>query len=328
MARSPSQAVFRRPAELLAKQYSDCMSSRTRLALLRIGPAAAVLLATAVPVQASPPPARYVALGDSYSSLPADATAGDSQQERSCGRSTRNYPKLVAAALGIPPESLRDNTCGGADTGDAFASQHAGSAKTGYYDAAPQLTGIVPTTSLVTISLGGNDGDLYSSILESCVPAPRSTAVRCTADQRTRPARLSDGAVASRLQRITAANERIIRAVRARSPRARIVLVGYPAVFAGDRTCAAIAPFRAQSIPWMRSVITERLNRAVQRAAVAEGAEYIDMEPASQGHELCSARPWINGTTELPRAAAMHPFPEEGEAVAAAILDQREVSVR
>lgn len=284
---------------------------------------AAVLATTAAigagTAQAAPAAPVYVALGDSYSSLPADATVGPTQQELSCGRSTGNYPKLVAASLGLAPNALRDNTCGGAKTQDAFTSQRAGSADTGYYNAAPQLDGITSATRLVTISLGGNDGDLYSSILESCAVGPTSAAARCTADQRTRPARLSDDAVSSRLARITAANERIIRAVRERSPGARILVVGYPSVFAGDRTCAAIAPFRSVSIPWMRSVLTERLNRAVHRAAVTERAEYIDMEPASKGHELCSAQPWINGVEEVPRAAGMHPFPEEGRAVAAAV---------
>lgn len=297
------------------------MSMRARRSLSLLGAAAlATTVAVGVaPAQAAPAASVYVALGDSYSSLPADATVGPTQQERSCGRSTRNYPKLVAAALRLAPNALRDNTCGGAKTQDAFTGQRAGSAETGYYRAAPQLDGITPATRLVTISLGGNDGDLYSSILESCAVSPLSAAARCTEDQRTRPARLSDDAVTSRLAQITASNERIIRAVRERSPRARILVVGYPSVFAGDRTCGAIAPFRSVSIPWMRSILTERLNRAVQRAAVTERAEYIDMEPASRGHELCSAQPWINGVDNDPRAAEMHPFPEQGEAVATAV---------
>ncbi|WP_343930675.1 SGNH/GDSL hydrolase family protein [Tsukamurella strandjordii] len=294
---------------------------RVRTSLLGLGAAVAAACAAglAVPANAAPPPPVYVALGDSYSSLPADATVGGSQQERSCGRSVRNYPKLVSDALGIPREQLRDNTCGGADTDDAFASQRAGDAKTGYYDAPAQLDGIVPQTRLVTVSLGGNDGSLYSTILRACASVPHAAAPRCTFDQASRPAELSDGAIDDRLARITAANQRIIRAVRDRSPQARILLVGYPAVFAADRTCGAIAPFHSASIGWMRSILTERLNRAVQRTAITERVEYIDMEPASRGHEVCSTRPWINGVTDVPRAAGMHPFPAEGEAVAAAV---------
>ncbi|KXP03069.1 SGNH/GDSL hydrolase family protein [Tsukamurella pseudospumae] len=297
------------------------MSMRTRPSLSLLD--AAVLVTTAVlgaaPAAAAPPAPAYVALGDSYSSLPADATVGTSQQERSCGRSTQNYPKLVAASLGLAPNALRDNTCGGAKTDDAFTRQRAGSPKLGYYSAAPQLTGIGAETKLVTISLGGNDGDLFANILEACAAPSASKTVRCTADERTRPARLSDGAVTARLARITAANERIVRAVRERAPRARILVVGYPSVLDGDRSCAAIRFFRTASIPWMRSILTERLNRAVRQAAASTQAEYIDMEPASKGHELCSARPWINGVDDDPRAAEMHPFPEEGRAVAAAI---------
>ncbi len=281
--------------------------------------AAALALGVASPAHARPAAPAYVALGDSYSSLPADATAGPSQEERSCGRSTRNYPKLVADALGLPRTSLRDNTCGGADSGDAFAVQRAGSAKLGHFDAPPQLSGIGAETRLVTISLGGNDGDLYSNILEACAKRPGTRAAPCTSDGASRPAHLSDGAVSAVLQRITAADARIVRAVRARAPRARIMLVGYPVLFEPGRSCGAISAYAPASVDWMRSVLTERLNRAVHRAAQRAGAEFVDMEPASRGHEVCGARPWINGLTETPRAAAMHPFPEEGVAVAAEI---------
>ena len=118
------------------------MRARPSLSLLGAAVLATTAVVGAAPAHAAPAAPTYVALGDSYSSLPADATVGASQQERACGRSTHTYPKLVAASLGLAPDALRDNTCGGAKTRDAFASQHAGSAKTGYYDAAPQLDGI------------------------------------------------------------------------------------------------------------------------------------------------------------------------------------------
>ncbi|GAB3133994.1 SGNH/GDSL hydrolase family protein [Tsukamurella serpentis] len=303
------------------------MTSRSRSVLVRAGAVAAASAAVLAggtvaggPSGADLVSPAYVALGDSYSSLPAAATVGGTQQERSCGRSTGNYPKLVAGALGLDRARLRDNTCGGAKTADAFVGQRAGSAKTGFYAAPPQLEGITASTSLVTVSLGGNDGDLYSGILQACAGAPGARTVRCTADQRTRPAALSDDAVTALLSRITADNQRIVRAVRERSPRARILLVGYPVMFDGDRSCGPIAPYRAESVRWIRSVLTQRLNRAMRQAAVAERAEFIDMEPASAGRGLCSSQPWINGVDKDPRAAELHPFPEEGRAVAATII--------
>src|SRR4051794_18284625 len=119
--------------------------------------AAAVVTGVAVAPAASAgtAPLDYVALGDSYSAasgvLPPDPSAAPQ-----CLRSTRNYPHDIAAATGA---TLTDVTCGGADTGDYAGSQYQG--------VPPQLDALHPGTQLVTMTIGGNDSNVFiSSILE------------------------------------------------------------------------------------------------------------------------------------------------------------------
>src|SRR3954454_24828224 len=116
---------------------------------------AAGVVAAAPSSQAATTGQRYVAMGDSYSAasgvLPPDPTAAPQ-----CLRSTRNYPHVIAAATGA---QLTDVTCGGADTGDYAGSQYPG--------VAPQLDALHPGPQLVTMTIGGNDSNVFiSSILE------------------------------------------------------------------------------------------------------------------------------------------------------------------
>ncbi len=51
-----------------------------------------------------------------------------------------------------------------------------------------------------------------------------------------------------------------------------------------------------------------------------EFQRYVDVWSASQGHDVCSADPWINGQfTDPIRAAGFHPFANEQLAVAGLI---------
>ncbi|MFF9078629.1 SGNH/GDSL hydrolase family protein [Streptomyces rubiginosohelvolus] len=91
---------------------------RPTTAAVAVASAAVLLAGTAATASAAPAPVRtdggapvrYVALGDSFSSGPGIPD----QTDEACGRSSRNYPTLVAASLGAA--SFTDATCAGADT--------------------------------------------------------------------------------------------------------------------------------------------------------------------------------------------------------------------
>lgn len=99
----------------------------------------------------------YVALGDSYSS---GVGAGSYiSSSGSCDRSTKAYPYLWNAAHS--PSSFAFTACSGARTDDVLANQ-----------LAPLNSG----TSLVSISIGGNDAG-FSDVMTTCVLQSDSTCV-------------------------------------------------------------------------------------------------------------------------------------------------------
>ena len=115
-------------------------------------------LAMLAPAAASAQSAvRYVALGDSYSSgVGARSYIGSSG---SCDQSTRAYPALWDAVS--QPASYVSEACPGATTATVLSSQ---------------LSALSAATTLVSITVGGNDVG-FSSVMETCVLLPTSSCV-------------------------------------------------------------------------------------------------------------------------------------------------------
>ena len=86
--------------------------------LALLGVAAALVFA--LPAAAGASTVNYVSIGDSYTSGPGVLPYEESEQAENCGRSTKNYPHLAAAALKL---TLTDVSCGGATTSDETESQ-------------------------------------------------------------------------------------------------------------------------------------------------------------------------------------------------------------
>lgn len=267
---------------------------------------AGAALATTAPAQAADADFRYVALGDSYTAaplVPEVIPAGG------CFRSTQNYPHLIAAALGVT--DFADVSCSGADTPDMWASQLAG--------IPPQLDAVTADTDLVTVSIGGNDFSIFGTLVAYC---PTLRASDPTGDP-CRDAMRADGrdrllaAVHETRDRIVA----VLEEVRRRAPQARIVVVGYPQIAPRDGTCPDRLPLADGDVAYAVQV-NQRLTQALRQAAARTGADYVDVWRASQGHDVCSADPWINGQYFSPVAAPYHPFASEQAAVAQLVLDE------
>src|SRR5690242_9534331 len=125
--------------------------------LILIACAAFALGGVAAPVAtATVTPLRYVALGDSYSAasgvLPPDLTAPPE-----CLRSELNYPKVIARQIAA---QLTDVTCGAAQTSHFFTSQ--------YSNVPPQLDALSSQTQLVTMTIGGNDSNVFIDAIVDC----------------------------------------------------------------------------------------------------------------------------------------------------------------
>jgi hypothetical protein len=205
---------------------------------------------------------------------------------------------------------LRDVSCSGADTADLAGRQSLGFGSSVDH-ARPQLDAIRPGTDLVTVGIGGNDEQLFQTLVRSCTSVADQPGSPCTELLGS----TYDSVFPEIGRRVTA----VLRAVHRRAPHAVVVLVGYPRLVDAAASCPRM-PLAEGDLPLVAH-LEARLDHTLARSARAAGAEFADMRPVSRGHEICSADPWVNGrTTAEGRAAAYHPFAEGQQAVADRVL--------
>ena len=244
---------------------------------------------------------RYAALGDSYSAAPfvpqTDLAGG-------CFRSSGNYPSLVAEDLGIT--DVDDVTCSGADTDDVRGRQ---SVAAGRGTVPPQIRAVTADTDLVTVGIGGNDENLFATLVHQCttVPPGGSPCLSLVGPAGAEPS----GVIRRTAQRVVG----VLDLVHRKAPDAQVVLVGYPRLVDADRACGKI-PIDAAELSGVED-FEQELRDALAGAAEKGDAEFVDMYALSEGHAICSDDPWVNGrTTDESRALAYHPFAVEQQVVA------------
>lgn len=263
------------------------------------------------PAQASPPSgfSRYVALGDSYTAAPLVPLP--ELLSLGCARSYNNYPKMLASALKV--RRFVDASCSGADTTHMTRPQ-----STFLGVARPQFAALTRDTDLVTVGIGGNDFGVFGDIIDTC-PRLRTrdpAGAPCKTHFTANGVDTLKARIAQTGQRVAA----VVRGIRQRSPKATILLIGYPKIAPERGTCPAILPFADGDYRYLYSVEQE-LNRVIQAAAAATGAGYVDTFGPSTGHDACApdGQAWIQGKdTNLLRALSYHPR-YEGQAGVAAL---------
>jgi lysophospholipase L1-like esterase len=255
----------------------------TLCALLAVGAQAAL---------AKPSPTPYVALGDSYSAasgvLPPDPAA-----PTQCVRSLLNYPHVIASRIST---QLTDVTCGGAQTKDYFTSQ--------YQRVPPQLDALTKGTRLVTMTIGGNDGNVFVDTIIDCGSAGLSTQGQGS------PCKDRYGSSFDDTIRNTTypALVNALTAVHAKAPRAKVAILGYPWVMPPSGGCYPIMPVAVGDVPYVRD-IQATLNDAVSRAAAATGTTYVDFSAVSEGHDACQpiGVRWIEPAVAGTNPVIVHP---------------------
>lgn len=266
---------MRRPTVALA-----ALASATTLALGVAAPALAASgsVTAGVPRVAAGP---YVALGDSFSAgagiLPLSPTA-----DPQCSQAAVNYPHLIAQRTG---RALTDVTCSGADTTDFTQSQHPG--------VAPQLDAVTADARLVTIGIGGNDSSVFTSIIQQCTAAGLQTAGQGSPCKDTYGSSWADTIRTTTYPAVRAA----IAAAKARAPKARIVVPGYPQILPPTVGCYATMPIASGDVPYVNG-IEQVLNAALEQAAKDNGATFVDMWTPSAGRDACQL-PWVRWVEPL-----------------------------
>ncbi|MGV9994871.1 SGNH/GDSL hydrolase family protein [Streptomyces sp. NPDC003374] len=268
----------------------------------------ALLAVSATPAAAhGPGPGRatdYVSLGDSYTSGPGIPR----QVDAGCARSDRNYPSLVAAQRGV--STFKDVSCGGATTAEMWKPQGANDA---------QLNALGRGTDLVTVQIGGNDIG-FGSIISTCA----RLGSQQPAGDPCRQYYTSSGvdrlmlAVAQTAPKV----DRVLRAVHARAPHARVLVVGYPDLLPDDGSgCFPSVPFASGDFPYLRDT-GKRLNLMLRLVAGWNHAEYVDTYRPTVGHDMCKAPAdrWIEPLQPAAPAAPAHPNAAGEQAMARAVL--------
>jgi len=255
----------------------------------------AVVLALALTAQAAQgagSPLRYVALGDSYSAA-SGVLPPDSSAPVECLRSIRNYPHVIAGSTGA---QLTDVTCGAAETNDFFESQYPG--------VPPQLDAVRSDTQLVTMTIGGNDSGVFIETVLSC------GALGVLSLGQGSPCKDRYGSSFEDTIRTTTypALVRSLQAVRARAPRARVAILGYPWIMPASGGCFDKMPIAGGDVPYVRG-IQATLNDAVRRAATATGATYVNLNTVSNGHDACQpiGVRWVEPVLQGTNPVIVHP---------------------
>ncbi|MET0930772.1 MAG: SGNH/GDSL hydrolase family protein [Aeromicrobium sp.] len=231
---------------------------------------------------------HYVALGDSFTAGPdifqLDARSG------ACARSTRNYPHLIAEK--IDAASFVDVSCSGATSDNVLAAAPIGEGE----PIPAQLDAVEKDTTLVTVGIGGNDDDLFSTLASACTA--QGTACEDYLKDKL------PGVLGKTRTRVAS----VLSAVEARAPKAEVILVGYLSVSPPASGCEALGGDALDT----RGVSAgeKSIDAMMQAAATDAGATYVSMNTVATGHDACAgSAAWTNGIApaELGDGAALHP---------------------
>lgn len=266
----------------------------------RLLPLLCIALALAIaPAAAAGTLGTYVALGDSYTSGPLIPNQHGDPID--CGRSDHNYPSLVAAALG--PRVFRDVSCGSAQTKD-MKSPQTGLPLGGTNP--PQFNALGPDVDLVTVGIGGNDAGLVG-VAEDCgaldATSPNGTPCK---DKYTAGGR---DQVGEKIEQARPKIDAVLRGIHARSPHARVAIVGYPHVTPPNgQACWPLVPLSPGDMHYVDQLII-RINQMIEDEALRNDAEFIDTYSDSGGHDVCKLPPerWFEGLVPTEPAYPLHP---------------------
>jgi lysophospholipase L1-like esterase len=229
-------------------------------------------LALSTPAQAAPGD-RYVALGDSYSS---GVGAGNYTSESgSCQRSTNAYPALWAAANS--PASYASLACSGATTTSVINSQ---------------LSALSSSTSLVSITVGGNDVG-FSNIMTTCAVYGTDQCVAAVqAAENTANASLGGWL------------DNVYNAIRSHAPNARVVVLSYPVFYQLGTVCVGLSDTSHAKIDEGINLVDAITSSAASR----HGFRFGDVRSAFVGHQLCSGDKWLHALNFADISVSYHPM--------------------
>lgn len=241
----------------------------------------------------------YVALGDSYSSGEGGSQYdGDTNhpkhyctttpdgypdcKEREdfnvCHRSTEAYGQRVSREVKFKGD-YKFAACSGAVTDDFYDKK--GSTNKPQHGEKKQLDNVNANTSLITLSVGGNDAN-FGTVIENCVKAGLNPTSHCKDDAEQ---------IRKDIDAIRDDVAALLREARKKAPNARIVVVGYPRLFPeppkGGNDDTVIDPEDQAFLNGESRHINQVIKGAVDDVGGANnGVEFVDPYDAFDGCEI------------------------------------------
>lgn len=248
----------------------------------------------------------YVALGDSYSSgegagdyvdntnsddatkqmindLPIDLWPGD-PHNNICRRSANAYSEVVYHNGDFKGDFIF-GACSGGVMADYYNDNGGGNE-----DEGPQRDHLTEDTSLVTISMGGNDFGFGNVVAGCVIKGSTMVAGSCGSGE-------SDS-VKAKIDIEAVRLVQFYKDLAADTPdKARILIVGYPQLFPDDPSGLPLAITNGDQ-KWINDM-GAYANQKIQEAIIASGTrvEFVDVTNALNGHEIGTDEPWIHDLT-------------------------------
>ncbi|MEY9935574.1 lysophospholipase L1-like esterase [Catenulispora sp. GP43] len=218
---------------------------------------------------------HYVALGDSYSS---GVGAGSYiSSSGSCDRSTNAYSQLWANSR--HPASYVSVACSGATTQDVLNNQ---------------ISALSSSTSLVSITIGGNDVG-FSSVMETCVLDSDSACLNAINTATSQAKTILPGRLAATFA-----------AIRNAAPSAHVVVLGYPELY--DLGHSWYCPGLSGTDRTALNNAADLLDTQISTAAKNAGDTFADVRGEFHGHELCDFfNEWLHSVDVTDVGDSYHP---------------------
>src|SRR6476661_7398873 len=205
-----------------------------------------------VPAAAASALPQYVDLGDSYAS--GVGTRVFYSESGSCKRSPEAYGPKVAAQRGY---TLSFQACSGAKTTDVNSNQ---------------LGTLTSTTSLVTITIGGNDAG-FSNVIINCALYYFTCGGAINE---------ANSFIANKLGGLL---DTTYNNIRSRATTAHVVVVGYPHLFTDSGTTCNVN-FLTSGNERKLNETGDKLDAKIKERVAAHGFTFVDSRSAFKAHEV------------------------------------------
>jgi lysophospholipase L1-like esterase len=232
----------------------------------------ALALGVLVPAASAAALPQYVDLGDSYSS--GVGTRVFYEESGECDRSPDAFGPKIAAARSY---TLSFQACSGAKTPEVNEKQ---------------LGTLSASTSLVTITIGGNDAG-FSNVI-----------INCALYYFTCGSAISEANEFIK-NKLPALLETTYKDIRAKATTAKVVVLGYPKLFTKEGTTCNVNFLTSGNEKKMNESAV-LLDSVIKARAEALKFTFVNPTSAFESHEVCSSSEWLNGQSD-PLSESYHP---------------------